>query len=57
MADGLLGMAAELVDYIIVHELLHLEIPEHGKGFRAMMGAWLPDWENLERVLMGNWES
>ena len=51
LADDLLGMPAELVDYVIVHELLHLKIPDHGRGFRAMMSAWLPDWEELQRGL------
>jgi predicted metal-dependent hydrolase len=51
LADDLLEMAAELVDYVIVHELLHLKISDHGRGFRATMSAWLPDWEERERML------
>ena len=51
LADDLLTMLAELVDYVIVHELLHLKIPDHGRGFQAMMSAWLPDWEDRERRL------
>lgn len=51
LSDDLLSMAAELVDYVIVHELLHLKIPDHGRGFQAMLSAWLPDWEERERIL------
>ncbi len=29
-------------DYVIVHELLHLEIPNHGKLFKSMMNLFLP---------------
>ena len=52
LAYDLLNMAAELVDYVIVHELLHLKIPDHGRGFQAMMSAWVPDWMEMERGLL-----
>lgn len=29
-------------DYVIVHELLHLIIPNHGKLFKSMMNVYLP---------------
>jgi predicted metal-dependent hydrolase len=32
-------------EYVIVHELLHLQIPNHGRLFKAMLGAFLPNWE------------
>ena len=32
-------------EYVIVHELLHLQIPNHGKLFKAMLSALLPDWQ------------
>jgi hypothetical protein len=32
-------------EYVIVHELLHLQIPNHGKLFKSLMSAYLPDWE------------
>ena len=35
-------------DYVIVHELLHIEIPNHGKLFKSMMNAYIPDWKNIE---------
>lgn len=34
-------------EYVIVHELLHLQIPNHGKVFKAMLSALLPDWERI----------
>ena len=32
-------------EVVIVHELLHLRIPNHGKLFKSLMGALLPGWE------------
>ena len=32
--------------YVIVHELLHLRVPNHGKLFRSLMSLYLPDWED-----------
>lgn len=34
-------------DYVIVHELLHLEVPNHGKLFKSLMNAYLPGWEKI----------
>lgn len=34
-------------EYVIVHELLHLQIPNHGKLFKAMLSALLPDWQSI----------
>jgi len=32
-------------EVVIVHELLHLRVPNHGKLFKSMMNAYLPHWE------------
>lgn len=32
-------------DAVIVHELLHLRIPNHGKLFRSLMRAHVPGWD------------
>src|SRR5215467_7850810 len=31
-------------EFVIVHELLHLKIPNHGKLFRSLLKAYLPQW-------------
>jgi len=31
--------------YVIVHELIHLQVPNHGKLFKSLMNAYLPGWE------------
>jgi predicted metal-dependent hydrolase len=45
------GLPLDLVDYVLCHDLLHLRIPDHGKGFQAMMGCYLPNWRERERTL------
>jgi predicted metal-dependent hydrolase len=41
----LLALPHELGEYVIVHELVHLLAPNHGKVFKSFMYAYLPDWE------------
>ena len=41
----------ELVEYVVVHELTHLKIHNHGPNFYALMDARLPNWKSLQRRL------
>lgn len=36
-------------EVVIVHELLHLLVPNHGKLFKSLMKAHLPGWERVVR--------
>src|SRR5438552_17519122 len=47
----LLTMPKDLGEFVIVHELVHLLAPKHGKLFKLFMHAYLPDWEERERGL------
>lgn len=49
----LLTMPKDLGEFVIVHELVHLLAPKHGKLFKLCMHAYLPDWEDRERRLQG----
>ncbi|MBK8637595.1 MAG: M48 family metallopeptidase [Chromatiaceae bacterium] len=49
--DELIGMDKPLGDYVIVHELLHFAVPNHGKLWKMLMRAHLGDYEQLERRL------
>ena len=49
--DELLSMERDLGDYVMVHELLHLSVPNHGKLWRSLMRAHLGDYEMQERRL------
>jgi predicted metal-dependent hydrolase len=48
LSTDLLELPRDLVDYIVCHELVHLKIPDHGKGFRAVMSCHIPDWQDRE---------
>jgi hypothetical protein len=55
---GHLNFNAELLDhdpdvwdYVIVHELLHFLVPNHGKLWRSLMRAHLGNWEEAARKL------
>jgi len=47
----LIGLPKELGEFVIVHELMHRLVPNHGKVFKSFMHAYLPDWESRERRL------
>ena len=47
----LLDLPKELGEFVIVHELVHLLVPNHGKLFKCFMSAYLPDWEEKEQKL------
>lgn len=41
----------ECIEYVVVHELTHLTVENHGKVFEAMMTARLPRWRSLRSQL------
>jgi predicted metal-dependent hydrolase len=47
----LLELDRDVADYVIVHELLHFFIPNHGKLWKTLMRAHLGDYESLESRL------
>lgn len=47
----LIRFPKEIVEYAILHELLHLIVPNHGKTFKVLLSAYLPDWEELHHQL------
>ena len=47
----LLDFDQPLWDYVIVHELLHFSVPNHGKLWKSLMRAHLGDYEHLEARL------
>lgn len=43
----------ECVEYVVVHELTHLRVANHGPEFKALMDERLPDWRERRRRLNG----
>ena len=34
-------------EVVIVHELLHLRVPNHGRLFKSLMSAYVPEWQRI----------
>jgi len=49
--SNLLKIPKSLGEFVIVHELIHLIAPNHGKVFKSFLLAYLPDWETRESHL------
>lgn len=48
---ALLNLADDLQDYVIVHELVHFRVPNHGRLWKSLMRAYLGDFEASEERL------
>jgi len=49
---ALLELSSDLQDYVIVHELLHFHVPNHGRLWKSLMRAHLGDYEAKEQALL-----
>lgn len=49
--DELLALDRDVADYVIVHEMLHFFVPNHGKLWKSLMHAHLGDYEAPETKL------
>ena len=41
----------ECLEYIVVHELMHLLEPTHNEGFIKQMDQHMPKWQSLRQLL------
>lgn len=39
------------IDYVVTHELAHLQIPHHGPKFGRLMSRCMPDWKRWKKRL------
>jgi predicted metal-dependent hydrolase len=47
----LMKMPLHSIEYVVIHELCHLEHMNHGAGFHALLAQCLPDWKDKKREL------
>ena len=47
----LLSLGRDVGDYVIVHELLHFSVPNHGRLWKSLMHAHLGDYAVTEKQL------
>jgi predicted metal-dependent hydrolase len=47
----LLLAPAEILDYVVEHEVAHLEVHDHSERFWSLLGSRCPDWRDHERWL------
>ena len=48
LANDLVDQEVGFQDFVIAHELLHLRVPNHGRLFKALMTAYVPDWKRYD---------
>ncbi len=44
-------LSPHLAEYVVLHELVHLKVFNHGPDFKALMTQHLPDWRDREKSL------
>jgi hypothetical protein len=47
----LVAESPEYLQYVVVHEMVHLVEPGHGRGFQRLMDRHLPGWKGYRRTL------
>lgn len=54
-SSDLLTESREFGEAVIVHELLHLIAPNHGRLFRGLYSSYLPNWQEIvgDRAVCG----
>ena len=48
LASDLADQEPGFQDFVIAHELLHLRVPNHGRLFKALLGAHVPGWRKYD---------
>ena len=47
----LLNIPKSLGEFVLVHEIVHRLVPNHGMLFKSFLFAYMPDWQERERSL------
>lgn len=54
MSFYLVGLPRECIDYVTLHELLHIRYPDHGAGFHAALDKYMPEWKTVRKFMREN---
>lgn len=41
----------ECLEYVILHELAHTVVPNHGSEFKAILNEYMPEWKQYKKLL------
>ena len=47
----LMNSPEEAVDLVVVHELCHIRVKNHGPAFYALLAQYLPDYQSRKKLL------
>jgi predicted metal-dependent hydrolase len=47
----LIRASSRCIDYVITHELCHIQHPDHSSDFYNLMSKIMPDWEHRKQML------
>lgn len=50
----LVSMPARCIEYVVLHELIHIRYPNHQQGFKGMLSKYMPDWKTRRQYLKEN---
>ena len=50
----LVSMPARCIEYVVLHELIHIRYPNHQQGFKGMLSKYMPDWKTQRQYLKEN---
>lgn len=50
----LFSRSVEEIEYVIMHELCHLAVPNHGKEFKMLESKFMPYWKEMKNKLKTN---
>lgn len=43
----------ECLEYVMLHELAHTRVPNHGTEFKAILNEYMPEWKEIRKRLNG----
>lgn len=41
----------DCLEYVVLHELCHIRVRNHGREFKAMLNKYMPNWKDIENKL------